>query len=33
MGIDATIPPDIDRRAYEKAAYFRLDEVQLPWDE
>lgn len=33
MGIDATIPPDIHRRAYEKAKYFRLDEVKLPWEE
>jgi 2,5-furandicarboxylate decarboxylase 1 len=33
MGIDATIPPDIDRRAYERAQIFRRDEVELPGDE
>lgn len=30
MGIDATIPPDIDRRYYEKARIYRLNEVDLP---
>ncbi len=30
MGIDATIPPDIGRGAYEKARVFRLDEVEIP---
>jgi 2,5-furandicarboxylate decarboxylase 1 len=30
MGIDATIPPDIDRRLYDKAKIFRRDEVEIP---
>jgi len=30
MGIDATIPPDIDRNAYQRAMIFRKDEVQVP---
>jgi len=30
MGIDATIPPDIDRISYEKTKIFRLSEVTLP---
>ena len=30
MGIDATIPPDIDQRAYERARIFRRDDVTVP---
>jgi len=30
MGIDATIPPDIDRSVYQRALIFRKDEVQVP---
>jgi len=30
MGIDATIPPDIDRRLYDKSRIFRRDEVEVP---
>jgi len=30
MGIDATIPPDIERRSYEKTVIFRSSEVSLP---
>jgi 2,5-furandicarboxylate decarboxylase 1 len=29
MGIDATIPPDIDRRVYEKSRIYRFNEVEL----
>ena len=30
MGIDATIPPDIDRRLYDKTRIFRRGEVKVP---
>jgi hypothetical protein len=30
MGIDATIPTDIDRSAYDQTKIVRFDEVELP---